>query len=222
MKTIGGIQVVKKIRKYILDNNLKQGSRLPTHDSLCKELDVGFRPLREGLSILSQQGIIETRRKAGTFVKKPSVKSLMENVSWHLEGDSYTFQDIVRARAAVESAISAEAARSRTKRDLQDILDPIEMSEAESSPTQIEEDADEIFHLSILAASHNPVLLIFGKLIREQFKRKLDSVRHPSHGRFLESQKEHREIYKHIKESNLEAARDAMHDHIMSQLGGPH
>jgi len=171
MSTLGGISAVRKLLKYISDNELKEGSRLPTHEALCDELGMGFRPLHEGLSILSQQGLIETCRKAGTFVKKSSVQSLMEPISWHLKERNYMFQDIVRARAAVECMIAAEAARSRTRQDLEKMLKAIEQSEVEEFFRPKDEDADEAFHLAILGAAHNPFLLIFGKLIREQLNR---------------------------------------------------
>lgn len=219
MSKLGGISVVKKLREYIADNDLKEGSRLPTHERLCEELDVGFRPLREGLSILSQQGIIETRRKGGTFVRKPTVEALMEPISWHLDQDDYTFQDIVRARGAVECMIASEAARSRTSRDLDHMLEAIELSESEAPGTQIDEDADEDFHLAILRSAHNPVLLIFGRLIREQFKQKSDYVRPTPPNRVMRSRQEHRDIYQAIKDRQLDVARDAMYDHILTQLG---
>ena len=112
--------------------------------------------------------------------------------------------------------IAAEAARSRTELDLQEMLEAITRAEAEVSATQHDEDADEAFHLAILAAAHNNVLLIFGKLIREQFKQKSGHVRPTPPNGVMGSLQEHREIYQAIKERNLDAARDTMYDHILT------
>ena len=80
---------------------------------------------------------------------------------------------MVRARAAIESAIAAEAARYRTARDLLLMLDAIERYERQTASCPEAEAADEALHQAVLGATHNPVMTVFGQLITGQFKQKL-------------------------------------------------
>ena len=94
----------RRIRQYILHHGLRPGDQLPTHDELSQHLKVGRLRLREGLSILRHQGIVETRNKGGTIVRKPSINTLSEPITWHLDGTGYSFEDLVSARAGFESS----------------------------------------------------------------------------------------------------------------------
>jgi len=210
--------VASELRKFILENDLEPGDRLPTHSELCEYLKVGPRPLREGLSILNEQGLVETRRRGGTRVTRPSVRALAEPIAWYLQGKDYRFEDMVRARAAVESAIAAEAAKSRTARDLLVILDAMEQVEAMPDPDERAQKADEAFHVAILRAAHNHVMMIFGQLIAEEFKRKLQEHLASSPNRIAGRTAEHRAVYQSIEMQDPEAARRQMYEHIMLQL----
>ena len=57
-----------KILAYIKRQKLQPGDRLPIEVDLAQQIDVGRPQLRESKSILSVLGVIESRRKGGTFV----------------------------------------------------------------------------------------------------------------------------------------------------------
>ena len=212
------VLVAKKLRDYINKNNLHPEDRLPTHSELCRHIGIGLRPMREAMSILKQEGLIETRRRGGTFVKKPSMEIIHRPINLHLEEKGYTFQDIVKARAIIESGIAAEAAKKRTARDLLKILDAIEQFESQISDTEETEDTDMAFHLAILEATHNPAVLLFGQLIVEQFDRKRKSHIITSNERILIVKSEHRSIYRSIEKCHPESTRKQMYEHILLQL----
>jgi len=205
----------QKLREYIQVNGFKPGNRLPIHSELCKILNVGSRPLREALGVLGRQGIIETHRRGGTVLATPSVKELNEPIAWQLERRGYSFDDLVKARAMMESEVAAEAAKVRNAQDLLVILSAIEKMEVISSSGSDAENADEAFHLAILQATHNPVMLVFGQLIDAQFKRKIPGTFYKSAKRMQESIKEHKLIYSYIEKRKPEAARKFMYNHIM-------
>ncbi len=218
MTKLNSVLVAQKLRNFIQKNNLQPEDRLPTHSELCLHLKVGLRPLREALSILKQEELIETRRRGGTFVKKPSLEIIHRPINWHLEEKGYTYQDIVRARAIIESAIAAEAAKKRTARDLLKMLDAIEQFESQTSDTEETEDIDMAFHLAILEATHNPAVLLFGQLIVEQFDRKRKNHIITSNERISIVKSEHRSIYRSIEKCRPESTRKQLYEHILLQL----
>jgi GntR family transcriptional regulator, transcriptional repressor for pyruvate dehydrogenase complex len=209
-------EAARRIRQYILHHQLKPGDQLPTHDELSQRLKVGTRRLREALSILRHQGIVETRNKGGTIVRSPSFKTLSEPITWHLDAAGYQFEDLVSARAHLEGGAAAEAAQKRTARDLLVILDALEQLEGRAEDPAGDLAEDKAFHLATMQASHNAVMVTFGQLVRLQFEGK-DTKPDPSEHRRLVNQ-EHRRIFEAIERRDPTVARDLMYAHVMGQL----
>lgn len=209
-------EIAYRIREYIVRHGLKPGDQLPTQDELIRHLNVGHRRLREGLSVLKHQGIIETHSKGGTIVCQPAIKTLGEPITWHLDITGYRFEDLVSARAWLESGTAAEAAEKRAARDLLKILDALEQLEAVADAERDDTPEDEAFHLAIIQATHNTVLATFGQLIRLQFKNKVPEPDSPEYRKIVNRQ--HRSIYEAIQRQDRMAARDLMYAHVIGQL----
>jgi len=214
----GSIGVAEVLRQYIRDKGLRQDDRLPRHEELSRRLGIGVHRLREGLSILEQQGLIQTRRRGGTRVRQPEVEELHEPIGWHLDWMGYTFTDLVYARAAVESAIAAEAAKVRSRLDLLALGEALERIETQPPETAEHDRADEDFHLIVLRATHNPVMQIFGQLIVGQFKRKAGENLVPSPAMVRRSIQTHRAIFAAVEKKDPDGARKWMYRHILDQL----
>jgi GntR family transcriptional repressor for pyruvate dehydrogenase complex len=210
-------EAAQRVRGYILRHRLKPGDQLPTHEELSRKLKVGRLRLREGLSILRHQGIIETRKKGGTIVRQPSYETLSEPIAWHLEEAGYQLEDLVVARACLESGVAAEAAERRTARDLLVILDALERLEAIAETVADDSAEEEAFHLAIMQATHNPVIVTFGQLVRLQFQQQKHIPPEAAKSHRL-SNKEHRGIYEAIERRDRAAARDLMYAHVVGQL----
>ncbi|NRA28617.1 MAG: GntR family transcriptional regulator [Parvularculaceae bacterium] len=61
-------QLADVLRQDILNARLKPGAALPTEMEICAEHDVSRHTAREALRILTEDGLIERRRGAGTIV----------------------------------------------------------------------------------------------------------------------------------------------------------
>lgn len=208
--------VAEQIRSWIRRRKLRPGDRLPTHDELSDQLGIGLRRLREGLSVLEHQGLIETRAKAGTLVRQPAVENLSAPVAWHLDAAGCQFEDLVRARAHLESGAAAEAAERRTARDLLVILDALEALEQATAAGRDDRREEQAFHLAILEAAHNSALATFSQLISLQLARVPGVPR--SRRRRATYTAEHRAIYEAIERRDATAARERMFEHIAGQL----
>lgn len=206
----------RRIRQYIVSRQLRPGDQLPTHEQLSRRLRLGPRQLREGLGILRHQGVVETCRKAGTFVREPSFHSISEPITWHLDGVGYDVEDLVVARACLESGAAAEAAKKRTARDLLVILDALERLEAAADSPRGDVAEEEAFHLAVMRATHNPVIITFSQLVQIQFQNKALLTDTPDERRA--ANREHRRIYEQIERRDRAAARDTMYAHIVGQL----
>ena len=211
-------EAARRIRQYIIHKQLQPGDQLPTHGQLGRRLKVGSRRLREGLSILMHQGVVETRNKGGTIVRRPTFRSMNEPIGWHLDAAGCQLEDLVAARACMESGAAAEAAKKRSARDLLKILDALEHLETLIEADRNDWPEDEAFHLAIMEATHNSVIVTFGQLVRLNFRIQTDIEAPPPEWR-REFNKQHRAIYEAIERRDAADARDLMYAHITGQLG---
>ena len=209
----GAGPVADAVQRYIVSNDLSEGDRLPTHDRLCDAIGVGARRLREGLSVLEHQGLIETRSKAGTIVRKPSAESLQRPFRWHLEANGYEVDHLIRARACIEGSAAWEAASHRKARDLLVLLDALECLDAKADSGELDLDEEEHFHKAVLQATHNPVMLTFDNLIVTQIWNipEIADIDRVS----LVSNREHHAIYEAIEARDQTAAMQIMYDHVL-------
>ena len=202
------------IRRYIVENGLQAGDRFPTDVTLSGKLGLGLSRLRHALRTLHQLGIVDRRRKAGTFLSRPDPSHLAEHISVHVDLGTYTPADIRRARAMLEHGIAAEAARNRTSRDLLAMKVALESMEAGEGDYETVNTADHAFHQAILAAANNPLAMVFSKVITAGFKRlsaDLQVFTGEPYGVVLS---EHRAIFENISKQKHQEAGEIMYHHI--------
>ncbi|HWL53608.1 MAG TPA: GntR family transcriptional regulator [Chthoniobacteraceae bacterium] len=79
-------QVEAYFRKAIAEQHFKPGERLPSNQALAREFNVSATVIQNALSRLAHDGLLERKRKKGTFVRKFQEKA---NIAL-LFGDSLT------------------------------------------------------------------------------------------------------------------------------------
>jgi len=68
-------QLSAHLRERIFDGSLPPGSRLPTELELARDLQISRGTVRQALSALENEGLIERTQRRGTFVRSPSAAS---------------------------------------------------------------------------------------------------------------------------------------------------
>lgn len=130
------------------------GGQLPSEAVLATQLGVGRSTLREAVRRLGALGVLESRHGSGVFVAALDVPEDRDAVLRRADITS-----VLEARIAVEAEASALAAERRTAAELRAIRRAYAARiEPKQSPEEYA-DADAALHRSIVAASHNPVLL---------------------------------------------------------------
>src|SRR5258706_15599144 len=70
--------VAEQLLDHVRRGTLKSGDQLPTEKELMQQFGVGRSSVREGLQILSTLNLIESRPRAGTFIRIPSASEHLE------------------------------------------------------------------------------------------------------------------------------------------------
>jgi GntR family transcriptional repressor for pyruvate dehydrogenase complex len=153
--------VVRQIEQLILRGILKPGERLPSERELSERLGVSRPSLREALAELQDSGLLTSRAGSGVFVGDVLGSAFSETLVRLFTNHDEAVFDYIAFRRDMEGLAAERAATLGTETDLK-VIDTIfkKMEAAHSKRNPSEEaglDAD--FHLSIIEASHNVIML---------------------------------------------------------------
>ena len=140
-------QVVEQIKNMIVQGIYKKGDLLPSEKELIEMTGVSRITVREALRLLNEAGVIETHKGKGSFVIVDSSELLCEDEG--TDGYHEQFINSTNARILLEPSVVREIASTATDEELKAISGYISGKSYE----------DGEFHRSIIAATHNPVLL---------------------------------------------------------------
>ncbi|GAD55063.1 MAG: GntR family transcriptional repressor for pyruvate dehydrogenase complex [Limimaricola cinnabarinus] len=155
--------VVRQIEELVLRGILRPGDRLPPERELAERLGVSRPSLREALADLQSRNLVESRAGAGVYISdvigSAFSPALVRLFATHDEAVS----DMVAFRRDIEGLAAERAARLGSDSDLA-VIDAVfaRMEAAQSKPSsnaEAEAGLDAEFHLAIVEASHNVVML---------------------------------------------------------------
>ena len=211
--------IVHQIEQLILRGVLRPGERLPSERELATRFEVSRPTLRGALSELEESGLVITRPGAGAFVAQvlgsAFAPPLVKLFSTH---DEALF-DYLTFRRDLEGMAAARAAEHANETDLEvitSIFKRMEVAHEKRSPTK-EAAIDAEFHLAIVEAAHNVVMLHMMRSMFDMlqagvfYNRQLMFGKRSIRDQFLEH---HRAIYEAIIARKPDAARAAVEAHL--------
>ena len=149
-------QTSDRLYEMIVDEQrYAPGSKLPNENELSRNLQVSRTTLREAISFLVAQGVLEIRRGKGTFVAEELPAAGLDLTSLAGLRSRVRARDLFEMRLIFEPATVALACRRGTDEELRQIQKKAERGEriaAEGGDWPL---ADQEFHWAIIKASHN-------------------------------------------------------------------
>jgi len=211
--------VVRQIEQLILRGILKPGERLPSERELAERLGVSRPSLREALAELQESGLLVSRAGAGVFVGDVLGSAFSETLIRMFANHDEAVLDYITFRRDMEGLAAERAARMGTDTDLK-VIDTIfrKMETAHNKRDPSEEaglDAD--FHLSIIEASHNVIMLHMMRsmyqLLREGvfYNRQIMFKQRTTRDQLID---QHRTINDALQDRDPIAARAAVEAHL--------
>ncbi len=153
--------VVQQIEKLILRGILQPGERLPSERELSEKLGVSRPSLREAISELQTRGLVASRPNAGIFVADVLGSAFSPALIALFSAHEEAVFDYVSFRRDMEGLAAERAARLGSDTDLK-VIDAIftkmQAAHQKRDPSD-EAELDANFHMSIIEASHNVVML---------------------------------------------------------------
>jgi DNA-binding FadR family transcriptional regulator len=162
------IAVAQDIGARILNGEFAPGTLLPNEAEWCRLYKVSRTAIREAIKTLAGKGMLLSRPKIGSRVEPRASWNLLDRdvLSWYSATVSYErfAREVQQIRFMIEPEAAALAAANRTPEQLAEIEAAIAGMIA--APDQIAWNIDDVrFHLSILNASGNELIVPFGRAI---------------------------------------------------------
>ncbi|RWK38342.1 FadR/GntR family transcriptional regulator [Mesorhizobium sp.] len=204
--------LANEIGLRIVRGDYPPGTILPNEAKWSETFDVSRSAVREAIKMLMAKGLLASRPKIGSWVEPKERWNLLDRdvLAWYATSpDREVFLKTVQEfRHIIEPEATAFAATRRTDEQMAEISQACrEMGEATTLPERTR--ADTRFHLAILRASGNDLLVPLGVLIESAFDhlfayttREVDDLQH--------AQKLHEAIERNIRLQRPDAARNAV------------
>ena len=209
-------QIAEHLMEQILDGRLQPGARLPTEQKLCETFNVSRNVVREAISRLRADGLVQARQGVGAFVSTTAPQP-----PWHIDpeslADEQSFMMLFELRGILEIEVAALAAERVNQETLGAIEASLDMLRQSDKAAETSVDADIAFHRAIAAAAGNSYVSTFVGFVANRIKQSIlvARKRHDLRQVVQETMREHTVIYDAIRQGNKDAARNAMRQHIM-------
>ena len=149
-------RIYARVVEAILRGDFAPHNKLPTEGALSAQFGVSRPTVREALARLRSDGIIDSRRGAGsTVIRAPGAPGMPLVVATPIK----SLADIERYyafRSCIEMGAAAGAAEFRDADDLEALQLAFEALNTAMEGGESGTDEDVRFHLAIARASHNP------------------------------------------------------------------
>ena len=149
-------QTADRLYEMIADEHrYLPGSKLPNENELSEELQVSRTTLREAISFLVAQGVLEIQRGKGTFVAAQLPTAGLDLTALAGMRSRGRARDLFEMRLIFEPATAALACQRATDEELEQIRKKAEKVELEARIGGDWPLADQEVHLASMRASHN-------------------------------------------------------------------
>ncbi|MEO1109061.1 MAG: FCD domain-containing protein [Pseudomonadota bacterium] len=155
------LAVVRQIELLILRGILRPGERLPSERELAERMGVSRPSLRDAISNLQEQGLLTPKAGSGIYVAEVLGSAFSPALIRLFSSHDEAVFDYLSFRRDMEGLAAERAAHLGSDSDLkvvQTIFDRMQSAHDRNAPGD-EAQLDAEFHMAIIEASHNVVML---------------------------------------------------------------
>ncbi len=206
--------VTRELTATITSGALAPGDKLPTGQRLAAQYGVSLTVIREAISSLRAEGLIESRQGAGVFVARASARQPFR-IPTGAHSRAESARRIFELRMGVEATAAALAAARRTKKQLRTLTLAHHAMIAAVARHEPAVDEDFAFHRAIAEATGNDLFTSFITFLGHHIRESISTSRGAGSGG--EPEKvigEHAAILQAIERGDADRAGAAMKRHM--------
>ncbi|WP_070120528.1 FadR/GntR family transcriptional regulator [Bacillus marinisedimentorum] len=202
------LEILKKIRSIIEEDQLIPGDRLPSERELSERLQAGRSSVREALRALELLGLIETRRGEGTFIRDSGENQLVELIGTFILQSEPVKRDLSETRRLLEFAAVHKICGSKNAGlpgEMRTILDD---TAGKLLPTD-----ENRFHYLLIEAANN-------RLLKRIFRTIMEYTSTYSSNEYSGDPQAYREFLDALSKRDAHAAFDILENKIHPRSAG--
>jgi DNA-binding FadR family transcriptional regulator len=215
-------EVARTIGIDIIAGRYPEGAKLPGDAELTLLFGVSRPVLRESVKTLVAKGLLSTKARVGTVVRKRAAWNMFDAdvLDWHLDAgiDKRFLRDLADIRLAVEPRAAALAAERRTDADIAVMREAIMLMKSEPGALEGFAEADLKLHLAVASASGNPFMRSIGAVIEAALRASFVLSAPVDEREYDVAVAAHERIVETIADRDQEAAASAMMNVIFNGL----
>lgn len=222
IKPIKTRKIYEEISDSFIDmlksGKLQPGDKLDSVEQLAKSFDVSRSAIREALSGLRAMGIVESRQGEGTFIKEFDASKFSLPVATALIMKRDDIKELSDVRKILEVGSATLAAQHHLEHELKPMEQALQDMKNAKGRGDVGEKADLDFHLAIVKASHNKMLVNLMTSVSDIMVESMRETRRLilySEEQSKQLYKEHERIYEAIKSGRPNDAHEAMMHHLV-------
>lgn len=212
-------RMARLLRDEILGGVYPVNARLPTEAEMSAQYGVSRTVVREAVSRLRSEGLVQTRQGSGTVVRDPAAAQSFRLAPTPGEHPAAGVLRILELRRGIEAEMAALAAVRRTAAQMQQIRQALAAIDEATAAGGNGVTQDLAFHMAISQATHN---LHYTDLLA-MLTRALQDAIHVTRSNEArradlaeQVRQEHQAICEAIHARDPEAARAAAHAHMVN------
>lgn len=210
-------QVLDELKRMIKEGQFPPNSKLPSETELAKMFKVSRAPVREALSVLAASGLIESKQGGGSWVKDVQLNDMLAATTLEMVSNEQVLY-LLETRMILETEAAALAAQRFQETDLEALKQAQnEFQRIVEEEESIGDRADVDFHLAVVRASHNPILIQMVENIADLYHKVLRFTLKQNVGWQRKREQvfaEHEAIVSAIRQRDGQLARQKMAEHL--------
>lgn len=209
-------RVTEALMRKIVGEELPAGSQLPSEQVMAQSFGVSRTVIRESISRLKSEGLVDTKQGRGAFVRTDR-SDVPLRIGINMKEPRTSLLHILELRLGLDAEIASLAAVRRTRDQMSTIEKALRVIDeaSDAGGDAVAEDME--FHLAIAQATQNPFFFELIRFLGSAFYSGI-AVTRANEGRFealaKQTRVEHEAIMRAIMKRDARAASNAARRHI--------
>jgi GntR family transcriptional repressor for pyruvate dehydrogenase complex len=206
-------QVADRLIKYILQEKLPTGTRLPSERSLSEQFGVSRVVIRESMKVLVGYGLIVIEPGKGTFMSDGISGSLLRLLDLHRRIEDLDSDKLWEVRSPLEIAVARLAAMRADPQEIEILETCTGDMERYINDVELHRAANEKFHLALASATKNELFVfLLQPLVQLTKETRILMAKEPMAAKA--AVQSHRRLVAAIKQHNPDKAEQEMRLHM--------
>lgn len=216
----GSSSIIRKIISFIHDRRYEPAERLPSERDFAEKFDASRGAVREALAALESMRVIERRPNSGIYLRKSDESSIEALVLHAASGIPFRPEEtanVFEVRRILEVQAVRLACARKTPDNIDNLRAILDDTKKRLDKKQTIEREDEAFHLEIVKATKNAILLRIVKSFYEM-SRQRRSLYFADQERCRRAYEDHCAILEAIEARRAGQAERKMNEHLSQAL----